>query len=171
MLQKARVPGKYFTMPCNLSNLAGARVSGSTAAAWYIRMVAYMPRQTLRNARSSRAPVFGWNDPSWKTRGIPTVFILFCDHPKQKPESSIFIWLLFRMIAIKINTVGIPRVFQEGSFHPKTGARDALCGRAFRRVCSVLIFILVLVTHVHTTDIQCMQTLVRPPIGAATNSW
>ena len=45
-------------------------------------------------------------------------------------------WLLFRMIAIKINTVGIPRVFQEGSFHPKTGARR---DRAFRRVsrCAV----------------------------------
>ena len=36
------------------------------------------------------------------------------------------------MIAIKINTVGIPRVFQEGSFHPKTGGpRDD--ARAFRR--------------------------------------
>jgi hypothetical protein len=36
------------------------------------------------------------------------------------------------MIAIKINTVanGFPRVFQEWSIHPKTGARDA---RGFRR--------------------------------------
>ena len=63
--------------------------------------------------------------------GESLLYLFFLgDHPKQEPELSIFFWLLFRMVAIKINIVGIPQVFQEGSFHPKTGARDA---RAFRR--------------------------------------
>jgi hypothetical protein len=47
--------------------------------------------------------------------------------------------------------------------------------------CEVLIFILVLVTHVNTTDIQCMQTLSMYSMGqmltracevlVITNSW